>query len=61
MRSFVRGLALVLALLVSGAAWGTETSHNFAKWEPEIAAFERADATNPPPQGVLLFVRVKAE
>lgn len=26
------------------------------KWEKEIAAFERADAANPPPKGALLFI-----
>lgn len=27
-----------------------------SKWEKDIAAFERADATNPPPKGALLFI-----
>jgi lysophospholipase L1-like esterase len=30
-------------------------AHDFSKWEKEIAAFENADATNPPPKGVVLF------
>jgi lysophospholipase L1-like esterase len=32
-----------------------DTNLNFARWEKEIAAFERADATNPPPKGAMLF------
>lgn len=47
-------LVLLMALLAP-AVWGAETNHNFARWEKEIAAFERQDATNPPPQGALLF------
>jgi len=34
---------------------GAELSHDFAKWEHEIAAFEQADRTNPPPKGAVLF------
>ncbi len=30
--------------------------HNFAQWEKEIAAFEKADRTNPPPKGGILFI-----
>src|SRR5438093_4590311 len=33
-----------------------ESGHDFARWEKEIAAFERTDATNPPPKGALLFI-----
>ncbi len=29
--------------------------HDYAKWEKEIAAFEAADHSNPPPQGGILF------
>jgi lysophospholipase L1-like esterase len=29
--------------------------HDFARWEKEIAAFEAADRTNPPPKGAALF------
>lgn len=48
---------VVLFLLGSGsAAWGTTTNHDFAKWEKEIAAFERMDRTNPPPRAAILFV-----
>ena len=31
-------------------------AHDSGKWEPEIAAFEQKDRTNPPPQGALLFI-----
>jgi GDSL-like Lipase/Acylhydrolase family len=29
---------------------------NFEKWEKEIAAYEQADRTSPPPKGSLLFI-----
>ncbi len=31
------------------------TTHDFAKWEKEIAAYERMDRTNPPPKDALIF------
>jgi lysophospholipase L1-like esterase len=31
-------------------------AHDSGKWEPEIAAYEQKDRTNPPPQGALLFI-----
>ena len=50
------GWLMVLPLAVSGhATWGAETNHNFARWEKEIAAYERMDRTNPPPRGAVLF------
>jgi len=30
--------------------------HDFAKWEPEIAAYEAADRANPPAKGGILFI-----
>ena len=30
--------------------------HDFARWEKAIAAFEKADKTNPPPKGAILFI-----
>jgi lysophospholipase L1-like esterase len=32
------------------------SGHDFARWEKEIAAYEAADRTNPPPRGGVLFV-----
>jgi hypothetical protein len=34
--------------------------HNFAKWEKEIAAYERMDRTNPPPKDPLVFTGASA-
>src|SRR6476620_5656785 len=31
-------------------------AHDFARWEKDIAAFEGADRTSPPPKDALLFV-----
>lgn len=50
---------LLVALLMFGswcASSRGETNHDFAKWEKEIAAFERMDRTNPPPQDAVLFI-----
>ncbi len=33
-----------------------EPTHNFARWEKDIAAFEEKDRANPPPKGALLFI-----
>jgi lysophospholipase L1-like esterase len=49
-------LAGCLLALSASLAIGGEAEHNFARWEREIAAFERADRTNPPPKGALLFI-----
>ncbi|HUC85077.1 MAG TPA: GDSL-type esterase/lipase family protein [Candidatus Acidoferrales bacterium] len=49
----------LVALFLLGAwapAQGDQTNHNFAIWEREIAAYERMDATNPPPSGGIEFV-----
>lgn len=32
------------------------TTNNPARWEKDIAALEKNDATNPPPQGAVLFI-----
>lgn len=45
-----------VVVLLSGPVSGAETNHDFAKWEKDIAAFERTDATNPPPQGGVEFI-----
>ncbi len=34
----------------------TGIPHDFAKWEPEIAAYEAADRANPPAKGGILFI-----
>src|ERR1051325_5230827 len=44
-----------LLCLALASAFGQGTNHNFAKWEPEIAAFEKQDKTNSPPKDALLF------
>jgi hypothetical protein len=51
-------LSLAASILVSLSppASGAGTNHDFAKWEKDIAAFERADATNPPPKGGVEFM-----
>jgi hypothetical protein len=48
-------LAVVVSFLLFRPALGTETNHNFTKWEGEIAAFEKSDLTNPPPKGGIEF------
>ena len=57
MKSFPR-LSLILLLLLASRhpALCTDTNHNFAVWEKEISAYERMDATNPPPKGALVFI-----
>ena len=56
MKSIFR-LSLAVVLLI--APWrnvlGAETNHNFAKWEKEISAYEKSDATSPPPKGSFVF------
>jgi lysophospholipase L1-like esterase len=51
-------LPLICLLFTGGlpAVRGADAPHDFGKWEKEIAAFERADRTNPPPTNALLFV-----
>jgi lysophospholipase L1-like esterase len=57
MKSFLR-LSLVLLLLLASRhpAFCDDTNHNFAVWEKAISAYERMDATNPPPKGALVFI-----
>jgi hypothetical protein len=49
-------LTFSVFLLLSRPAQGTETNHNFAQWEKEIAAFEQSDLTNPPPKDGVEFI-----
>lgn len=55
---FIIRLALATALLIIPlrGVLGAETNHNFARWEKEISAYERMDATNPPPKGGIEFI-----
>ena len=43
-------------LLACGMGFAQPDGHNFARWEKEIAAYEQADRTNPPPRGGVLFI-----
>jgi lysophospholipase L1-like esterase len=47
---------LLYAALPSAYCAETNAAHNFARWEPEISAYERRDATNPPPKGAIVFI-----
>jgi lysophospholipase L1-like esterase len=52
-------LALVLgcaSLALAEPPANSIARQNSAKWEPEIAAFEASDRTNPPPKGCIVFV-----
>ena len=49
-------LALLFAVLAPFSAPGQATNHNFAKWEKEISAYERGDATNPSPKNGVVFI-----
>ncbi len=48
-------LSFALWLVASGTC-GAAVTNNFAKWEKDMAAFERADKSNPPPQQAVLFI-----
>jgi lysophospholipase L1-like esterase len=50
------GVGLLLATGLPVTLLAAETKATMATWEPEIAAFERMDKTNPPPPGAILFV-----
>ena len=51
---------MCLALLVGGCRTtppaNSLAGHDSAKWQKDIAAFEAADRTNPPPKGCIVFV-----
>ena len=59
MKNFFQ-VSLLGALLLVSAPFArcaeTNAVHNFARWENEIAAFERHDATNPPAKGTYVFI-----
>jgi len=48
-------LVLSFSLVIARGALVQDTHHDYAKWENEISAYERQDATNPPAQGCILF------
>jgi lysophospholipase L1-like esterase len=60
--TFLSALGLVLLLALVPAAGcrspipNTLATHRSEKWEKDIAAFEAADRTNPPPAGCIVFV-----
>jgi lysophospholipase L1-like esterase len=57
MKSFFwLGLVALGVFFTGGKATAANTNHNYARWDKEISAFERHDATNPPPQGACLFI-----
>lgn len=50
-------IALLLTVVCLKADPRVEAkAHDFAKWEKDIAAFEKSDAINPPPKNALLFI-----
>jgi lysophospholipase L1-like esterase len=55
-----RAGACTILLLAAGALVRTQApqpaTHNYAQWEKDVAAFEAADKTNPPPKNAILFV-----
>lgn len=57
-----RALAVALLALLWSSTGSAQTKaaadkpHDFAKWEKEIAAYEEADKSNPPPKGGCLFI-----
>ena len=57
MKLQLRSLALVsLLCLPFRPILAAEANHNFARWEKEIAAYERNDATNPSPKEASVFI-----
>jgi len=56
--AFVTVVALFLAACSTPqpAPPNSLTSHNSSRWEKDIAAFEQADRTNPPPPNGIVFV-----
>ncbi len=53
---FLRTVVLWVFLGLLWRACGDDVHHNFAIWEPEISAFERSDAANPPPKHGIVFI-----
>jgi lysophospholipase L1-like esterase len=55
-RVLTRRCAAGLLLLLAAGGFVRAQSATFARWEKDVAAFEAADQTNPPPKNALLFV-----
>lgn len=57
-RSILLVLMGFLSLASIGRSLGADAGHKhtFAQWEPEIAAYEAKDRTNPPPTNAILFI-----
>jgi hypothetical protein len=57
MKSNLRLLLAVSIFVVLGkVAWSDDIERNYGMWEREISAYERMDATNPPPKGGYEFI-----
>lgn len=52
----ILAVAIILVAPYRSAFGAEKVQHNFDKWEKEISAYEKADATNPPPKGAILFI-----
>lgn len=46
----------LLSSLLAATGVRAAATNNFARWNKEIAAFEQADKTNPPPKQAVLFI-----
>jgi len=58
-KRFIPDFAAILLVLLVGAAAGAAppgTRPFSARWEKDIAKYEQADKTNPPPEGAILFL-----
>lgn len=51
-----KALALVASLLLSIGLFAQAPPRDPARWEPDVATFEKRDRQNPPPQGGIVFV-----
>src|SRR5688500_12800475 len=62
MRSIFPALGFISTLLFATVAPAqtrratTQATHNFARWEKAIAAYEEADKKDPPAKGGVLFI-----
>jgi hypothetical protein len=63
MHRHVRTIQIVLLVTLLGSAGiaargrqSAQAARDFSQWEKDVAAFEAADRTNPPPKDATLFV-----